>query len=133
MTLIGWVQAALVFAVVWLAVKPLGTYMARVFTGERTWLAPVLAPIERGIYRICRIDPERETGWKQYAFAVLAFSFVGLVYLYALLRTQAWRGLVSVERQTICPFAGLTTASIDCCQRVVIRSSVNSVSARVWP
>jgi len=90
MTIVGWLQAALIFALVCLLVKPLGIYMARVFEGQRVFLSPVLAPVERGIYRLCRIDATRETGWKSYAFAVVAFSLVSLAYLYVLLRVQAF-------------------------------------------
>ena len=90
MTIVGWLQAALVFALVCVLVKPLGAYMARVFAGERVFLSPVLAPIERGLYRVCRIDAAREMGWKTYAFAVVAFSLVSLIYLYVLLRVQAF-------------------------------------------
>jgi K+-transporting ATPase ATPase A chain len=90
MTIIGWLQAALIFALVCLLVKPLGAYMARVFEGERVFLSPVLAPVERGLYRICRIDAEHEMGWKPYAFSVVAFSLVSFAYLYVLLRTQAF-------------------------------------------
>jgi K+-transporting ATPase ATPase A chain len=90
MTIFGWLQAALVFALVCVLVKPLGAYMARVFSGERVFLSPVLAPIERGLYRVCRIDAAREMGWKTYAFAVVAFSLVSLIYLYVLLRVQAF-------------------------------------------
>jgi K+-transporting ATPase ATPase A chain len=110
MSIVGWAQAALVFAVIWLAVKPLGTYMAHVFSGERTWLSPVLAPVEGAIYRICRIDPARETGWKQYAFAVLAFSFVSLAYLYVLLRTQAWLPLNPQHFGNLAPDLAWNTA-----------------------
>jgi K+-transporting ATPase ATPase A chain len=90
MTIVGWFQAALVFALVCVLVKPVGAYMARVFEGERVMLSPVFAPVERGIYRICRIDPAREMGWKPYAFSVVAFSLVSFVYLYTLLRLQAF-------------------------------------------
>jgi potassium-transporting ATPase potassium-binding subunit len=90
MTLLGWLQAAVVFALVCVLVKPLGAYMARVFQGERVLLSPVLGPVERGLYRICRIDPAREMGWKTYAFAVIAFSLVSLIYLYVLLRVQTF-------------------------------------------
>jgi potassium-transporting ATPase potassium-binding subunit len=89
-TLIGWLQAALIFGVVCAFVKPLGIYMARVFEGERVFSSPLLAPLERGIYRICRVDATREMGWKAYAFAVIAFCLVSLIYLYVLLRTQAF-------------------------------------------
>ncbi len=90
MTVIGWLQAALFFVVVLALVKPVGAYMARVFEGERVFLTPVVAPIERVLYRVCRIDAGREMGWKTYAFCVMAFSLVGLAYLYVLLRTQAF-------------------------------------------
>jgi potassium-transporting ATPase potassium-binding subunit len=90
MTIVGWLQAAVIFALVCLLVKPLGAYMARVFQGERVVLSPLLSPVERGLYRICRIDPEREMGWKPYAFSVVAFSLVSFVYLYVLLRVQAF-------------------------------------------
>src|ERR1700733_10780430 len=90
MTVIGWLQAAVTFALVCLLVKPLGIYMAHVFQGERVFLSPVLRPVERGVYRLCRIDAARETGWQSYAFAVIAFSLAGFVYLYLLLRVQAY-------------------------------------------
>src|ERR1700730_5598167 len=90
MTAIGWLQALVLFALVLACVKPLGLFMARVFEGDRTFLSPVLGPLERSIYRICRIDPAQEMTWYTYLFACLAFSVVGLFYLYALLRTQAY-------------------------------------------
>ncbi|HXW75968.1 MAG TPA: potassium-transporting ATPase subunit KdpA [Candidatus Eremiobacteraceae bacterium] len=90
MTAIGWTQAVVLFVLVLVCVKPLGTYMARVFAGERTFLSPLLLPVERAIYAICRVDPAKEMTWYAYLFATLAFSAAGLFYLYALLRTQAW-------------------------------------------
>ncbi|HZT12865.1 MAG TPA: potassium-transporting ATPase subunit KdpA [Candidatus Baltobacteraceae bacterium] len=90
MTAAGWAQAVLLFLLVLAAVKPLGTYMARVFEGERTWLSPLLGPVERLTYRLCGIDEREEMPWYTYMFAVLAFSAVGLAFLYVLLRTQQW-------------------------------------------
>jgi potassium-transporting ATPase potassium-binding subunit len=90
MTVIGWLQVLFLFATVLVCVKPLGLFMARVFAGERTFLTPVFGPIEKAIYRLCRIDPDAEMAWYTYLFAVLAFSFVGFFYLYILLRTQQW-------------------------------------------
>jgi K+-transporting ATPase ATPase A chain len=90
MDIFGWLQAAFVFGIVSLCVKPLGGYMARVFEGQRVWLSPLLRPCEAGIYRLCRIWPENEMPWTRYAFAVLAFSFVGFAYLFLLLLTQQW-------------------------------------------
>ena len=85
MTLIGWLQAALVFGLVCVCIVPLGAYMYRVFEGERTWLTPLLAPVERVLYAVCRIDAEREMPWKTYAFAFMAFHVVGFAWLYFLL------------------------------------------------
>jgi K+-transporting ATPase ATPase A chain len=90
MTAIGWAQIAVLFILVLVCVKPLGSFMAKVFGGERTFLTPVFGPVENGIYRLCRIDPNVEMTWYTYLFAVLAVTFVGFVYLYVLLRTQQW-------------------------------------------
>jgi K+-transporting ATPase ATPase A chain len=89
-TIYGWLQAGLFFALILALTKPLGLYMARVFDGERTWLSPAFAPVERAFYRVCRIDPEQEMTASGYLFALFAFSVVGLLYLYVLLRTQKW-------------------------------------------
>ena len=90
MTLIGWLQIGLLFLIVLALVKPLGLYMARVFSGERTFLSPVLAPVERGFYAASGIDPKQEQGWLAYTFAMLAFSMAGFASLYLILRCQAW-------------------------------------------
>jgi len=89
-TAVGWVEAALFFGIVLASTRPLGAYMARVFSGERTLLSPIMGPCERVIFRICGIDPQREMTASGYLFATLAFSVVGLIYLYVLLRTQKW-------------------------------------------
>jgi potassium-transporting ATPase potassium-binding subunit len=86
----GWLQILLFLGVI-AAVTPLaGRYMVRVFSRGRTWLDPVLEPIERMLYRMCRIDPAREMRWTEYAAALLAFSAVSMVLLYALQRLQGW-------------------------------------------
>jgi len=90
MSVYGWIQAGVFFALVVLLTKPVGLYMARVFQGERTFMSPLLGPIERGFYRLCRIDPDIEMNWLSYTLALLGFSVVGLIYLYVLLRTQQW-------------------------------------------
>ncbi len=110
MTLIGWVQALVIFGLVLLFVKPLGAYMARVFGGERTFLSPVLVPLENLVYRICRIDPKREMPWYTYLFAVLGFHVVGLIYLYVLLRTQAWLPLNPQGFRNLAPDLAWNTA-----------------------
>jgi K+-transporting ATPase ATPase A chain len=89
MTLNGWVQIATYFLLILVCAKPLGLFMARVFEGERTFLSPVLGPVERGIYRICRVNEAEEQHWTTYTIAMLVFSIVGFVSLYALQRLQA--------------------------------------------
>jgi K+-transporting ATPase ATPase A chain len=88
MTLTGWLQIAVLFVAVLAVTKPLGLYMARVFTGERTWLSPLLRPIEKAIYRASGIDETREQRWLQYAISLLIFSLFGLLLLYILQRAQ---------------------------------------------
>ncbi len=88
MTINGWIQIALYALLVIAVVKPLGAYMARVFTGERTFLSPVLQPLERGIYRVCGVDEGQEQHWVTYTVAMLFFSVAGFVSLYALQRLQ---------------------------------------------
>jgi potassium-transporting ATPase potassium-binding subunit len=88
MTIDGWVQIALFSVIVILITRPLGGYMTRVFAGERTFLSPVLRPIERAVYRCCGVDEKEEQHWLTYAVAVLFFSIVGFLSLYALQRLQ---------------------------------------------
>ena len=90
MTSIGWLQAVIFFLIILALTKPLGSYMARVFEGERTWLSPVLVPLEKLIYRLCGVREDEEMTWYAYALSMLAFSLIGLAYLYVLLRTQKW-------------------------------------------
>ena len=85
MTLVGWIQI-LVFAAVILAVtRPLGAYLYRVYEGERQPLPRLLGPVERGLYRLCGVDPRREQTWVEYAFALLAFGWGAGILLYILM------------------------------------------------
>ena len=88
MTLNGWIQIAIYSLIVIAITKPLGGYMTRVFNGERTFLSPVLRPIERLIYAICGVRDDDEQHWTIYAVAMLAFSLAGFVSLYLLQRFQ---------------------------------------------
>ena len=88
MSMNGWLQIALYVVIVAALARPLGTYMTRVFAGERTLLAPLLRPLERGLYRLAGIDPALEQHWTGYATAMLLFSGAGIVLVYALLRLQ---------------------------------------------
>src|SRR5205807_1206215 len=88
MTITGWVQIALFSAVVVLITRPFGGYMTRVFAGERTFLTPLLRPVERAVYWCCGVDEKEEQHWLTYAVAMLLFSVVGFLILYALQRLQ---------------------------------------------
>jgi K+-transporting ATPase ATPase A chain len=89
MTANGWAQIAVFLGAVLLLTKPLGLYLARVFDRRRTWLDPLARPVERLLYRLTRVDETREMGWMEYGAAMLIFSAVSLVVLYAILRLQA--------------------------------------------
>ncbi len=110
MTIYGWLQAAIYFVLLCAMTKPLGLYLARVFSGERTFLSPVLAPIEKLLYRICRIDPAREMTAVNYLFALFAFSATGLVWLYVVLRTQKFLPFNPQGFDNLSPDAAWNTA-----------------------
>src|SRR6185295_15864596 len=85
----GWIQLTIFLIVLALITKPMGLYLAQVLDPNgRTWLDPVLRPLERGTYRVMGVRPDQEHNWKQYTLAMLAFSLVGCVFTYAILRLQ---------------------------------------------
>lgn len=88
MTIIGWIQIVVFFATIVAVTKPLGVFMFRVFETSRPPLARVLGPVERGVYRLSGVAPTLEQTWKQYTFALLAFSALGMVVTYAIQRLQ---------------------------------------------
>ena len=88
MTLVGWAQIALVLALVLACAIPLSKFIADVYAGERTFLSPVIGPVERGFYRLAGVDPAREQDWFTYTIAMLAFSIAGFLSLYAIQRLQ---------------------------------------------
>ena len=79
MTANGWFQIGFFLLVVFLITKPLGVFMARVFSKEKTFLDPILRPIEKIVYRLSGIDEKREMRWTEYAIAMLLFSGVSMV------------------------------------------------------
>ena len=129
MTTNGVFQILLYFGLLFLLIKPLGIYMARVFGGEWTFLDPALRPLERGIYRICGVHADHEQHWTTYTVAMLLFNFAGLLLLYFLQRLQhllplnpqglgavppdlAWNTAVSFTTNTNWQnYSGETTAS----------------------
>ena len=88
MTANGIAQIVVFFAIVAATAVPLGAYMARVFNGEKTFLSPVLRPVERTLYRLSGVDESREQGWVTYAVAMLLFNLFCFVTLYAMFRLQ---------------------------------------------
>jgi potassium-transporting ATPase potassium-binding subunit len=88
MTANGWFQILFFFALICLVTKPLGAFMARVFNRERTFLDPILRPIERLIYRATGVDEAREMRWTEYAVCLLLFSVVSMLVLYLIQRAQ---------------------------------------------
>ena len=88
MTLNGWLQILFFLLAVFLVTPLLGGFMARVFTRQRTWLDPVVRPVERLVYRLTGVDETREMRWTEYSVALLLFSVVSMLVLYAMQRLQ---------------------------------------------
>ncbi len=88
MTALAFLKVAVFFLLVLAVTKPLGLYLRRVFSGERTFLDPVLGPVERLAYRLGGVDPKKEQDWKAYASSLLVFGVLGVLGVYALERLQ---------------------------------------------
>jgi potassium-transporting ATPase potassium-binding subunit len=106
----GLLQAALYVAVLVLLAKPLGAFMTAVYEGRKTFLSPVLRPVERLIYRAAGVAEERETDWKRYAVGVLLVNLLGFVVVYALQRLQAVLPLNPEGFPAVSPDSSLNTA-----------------------
>ena len=90
MTANGWLQILLFLVLIFLVAKPLGVFMTRVFNREKTFLDPVLRPIERVLYRVTGVDENHEMRWTEYAIAMLLFSMASMVVLYLMERLQGY-------------------------------------------
>ncbi|HXV98478.1 MAG TPA: potassium-transporting ATPase subunit KdpA, partial [Anaerolineae bacterium] len=110
MTLIGWSQIGLYMLVLLLLVKPLGAFMARVYQGERTFLDPVLGPVERLLYRLSGVRANEEMNWKTYAIAMILFNALGLFLLYGLQRLQGMLPLNPMGLGAVTPDSSFNTA-----------------------
>jgi len=88
MSTFEWLETIIFFVVLLALVKPLGTFMARVYQGERTFLSPVFVPCENLLYRICGVEKDEEMGWQRYAWAMVLFNLVLFVALFAMLMLQ---------------------------------------------
>ena len=110
MTLIGWIQIILYCAIIVALVKPLGWYMTRVFNGERTFLSPVLRPVEAALYWVGGVDERREQHWLTYTVAMLLFHVGGFLILYGLMRFQAVLPFNPAEQSAVAPDLSFNTA-----------------------
>ena len=110
MTTIGWIQILLYCAIVVALVKPLGWYMTRVFSGERTFLSPILRPVEAGLYWIGGVDEKREQHWLTYTVAMLLFHAGGFLILYGLMRLQALLPFNPAEQSAVAQDLSFNTA-----------------------
>ena len=110
MTANGWLQIIVYFVVLTALVLPLGRFMARVFEGERTFLSPVLRPVEIGLYRLAGVDAAREQHWISYTIAMLLFNAAGFALVYALQRFQAVLPLNPADMSAVAPDLAFNTA-----------------------
>ncbi len=111
MTLNGWLQILFFLLAVFVVTPPLGSFMARVFTRQRTWLDPIMRPVERFVYRLTGVNETHEMRWTEYAVAILMFSAVSMLVLYLMQRLQ---GLLPLNPQRfggVAPDLAFNTAS----------------------
>jgi len=109
-TLAALLTAVAFFTVLVLTVRPLGAYMDAVFAGRSTFLAPMIRPLERCIYRLCRIDADEEMSWKTYTFSLLALSATSVAFIYAALQVQAFLPLNPQHFSNLAPDLAWNTA-----------------------
>lgn len=111
MTVNGWMQIVVYLAVLLAVTKPVGIFMARVFNRERTFLDPVLRPVERVLYRLTRVDEDHEMGWTEYAVSMLLFSGFSMLVLYLLQRVQQFLPLNPQKFAAVAPELAFNTAA----------------------
>src|ERR1700759_376954 len=110
MTVIGWGQIALYCAIIVSITPVLGAYMTRVFNGDRTFLSPVLRPVEHALYWAGGVDEKREHHWLTYTIAMLFFHVGGFLILYSLLRLQGGLPYNPADMSAVAPDLSLNTA-----------------------
>src|SRR5450755_5126196 len=111
MTVNGWLQIIVYLAVLLAITKPVGVFLARVFSRERTFLDPVLRPIERLMYRLTLVNEEHEMRWTEYAFSMLLFSGVSMLVLYLIERVQQILPLNPQKFAGVAPDLAFNTAA----------------------
>jgi len=111
MTANGWFQIVLYLALIFAVTKPLGVFMARVFNRERTFLDPVVRPLERLLYRVTGVDENHEMRWTEYAVSMLLFSVVSMLVLYLMERAQAFLPFNPQKLGGVAPALAFNTAA----------------------
>src|SRR5580698_872556 len=111
MTANGWFQIIFFLLVIFLLTKPLGVFMMRVFNREKTFLDPILRPVERAVYRLIGVDDKHEMRWTEYAIAMLLFSGVSMLLLYLIERLQQWLPWNPQHLATVAPDLAFNTAA----------------------
>src|ERR1700691_3422204 len=108
---VDWVQLGCFVGLVALLTKPVGLYLCQVLeVNGKTWLDPVLKPLERLTYWVMGVKPDQEQGWKQYTFAMLLFSLVSCLFTYAILRLQQFLPLNPQQFGALSPDLAFNTA-----------------------
>ena len=110
MTIIGWAQILVYCAIIVALVRPLGGYMTRVFNGERTFLSPILVPVENALYRVSGIDSRREQHWLTYTVAMLLFHVGGVLIIYGLMRLQGLLPFNPAGQSAVAPDLSFNTS-----------------------
>src|SRR3979490_595123 len=116
MTVTGWLQIILFLRLIFAVTKPMGIFMSHVFNREKTFMDPVLRPLERLLYRVTAVDETREMRWTEYAVAMLLFSVVSMLVLYVIQRVQQWlpwnpQGFGGVPQDLACNTAASFTTN----------------------
>jgi K+-transporting ATPase ATPase A chain len=111
MTANGWLQIAVFLALIFLVTKPMGVFMTHVFSRERTFMDPVLRPIERLLYRVTGVDENHEMRWTEYTASMLLFSVVPMLLLYLIERVQQFLPLNPQKLASVAPALAFNTAA----------------------
>src|SRR2546428_14187341 len=107
----GWFQILFFLALILAVTKPMGIFMAHVFSRERTFMDPVLRPMERLLYRVTGVDEDHEMRWTEYAIAMLLFSAVSMLLLYLIQRAQAFLPFNPQKLAGVAPALAFNTAA----------------------
>src|SRR3979490_3077343 len=111
MTVTGWLQIILFLRLIFAVTKPMGIFMSHVFNREKTFMDPVLRPLERLLYRVTAVDESHEMRWTEYAVSMLLFSVVSMLVLYLMERAQAFLPFNPQKLGGVAPALAFNTAA----------------------